>query len=146
MVQYNGKQIYNIIIYQDGEHTVRLATCACEPLVVYGSSCIWPSSPQLAYTFDLLDWTEALLECLVSVEDFCKAIQFKCQHLVMKVSIPLKGYFRGARGAFAPLPPPAFRLPPLGLGLIMSRPHPYPPPQHSYHIHLGERKIRVAAN
>ena len=52
---------------------------------------IWPSSPQrpqLAFTFDLLDWAETLLlECQVSVDDFCKALQFKCRHLIMKVSI-----------------------------------------------------------
>ena len=51
---------------------------------------IWPSAaqrPRLAFTFDLMDWMEALLlECQVSVNDFCKALYFKCRHLVVKVS------------------------------------------------------------
>lgn len=75
-----------------GEHTVKFASCACEPLVVTMIRArIWPSSPQrphLAFTFDLLDWAEALLlECQVPVEDFCKALQFKCRRLLVKVGI-----------------------------------------------------------
>ena len=50
---------------------------------------LWPASPhrpQLAFTFELLDWAEALLlECQVSLMDFCKALCFKCPHLVVKV-------------------------------------------------------------
>ena len=57
---------------------MRFATCACEPLVVaMVRARIWRSSPQhphIAFTFDLLDWAEALLlECQVSVEHFCKS-------------------------------------------------------------------------
>ena len=76
---------YNIIIYQGGVHTERFATCTCEPLVAtMVRAHIWPSSPQDVHNFDLLDWAEALLsECQVSVEGLCKAIQFRCQHLVI---------------------------------------------------------------
>lgn len=74
------------------EHNIKFATCGCEPLVVtMVRARIWPSTaqrPHLAFTFDLLDWMEALLlECQVSVNDFCKALYFKCQHLVVKVRI-----------------------------------------------------------
>ena len=41
---------------------------------------LWSSSPQrpnIAFTFDLLDWTEALLlECQVALKDLCKALLF----------------------------------------------------------------------
>ena len=51
---------------------------------------LWPASAhqaRLAFSFDLLDWAEALLlECQVSVHDFYKALYFKCPHLVFKVS------------------------------------------------------------
>ena len=51
---------------------------------------IWPSTPQrpnLAFTFDLLDWAESLLlECQVALKDFCKALTLKCPHLVKKVT------------------------------------------------------------
>ena len=50
---------------------------------------LWPASPrfpQLAFTFDLLDWAEALLlECQVAVREFCRALYFKCPMLVAKV-------------------------------------------------------------
>ena len=67
------------------------ASCACEPLVVtLVRARIWPSTPQrphLAFTLDLLDWMECLLlECQVSLNDFCKALYFKCRHLVVKVT------------------------------------------------------------
>lgn len=52
---------------------------------------LWPSSPQrphLAFTFELLDWAEALLlECQVALKDFCKALTFKCPHLMQKVTL-----------------------------------------------------------
>ena len=50
---------------------------------------LWPAAPQrphLAFTFELLDWAEALLlECQVSLKDLCKALCFKCPHLIIKV-------------------------------------------------------------
>ena len=46
---------------------------------------LWPSSPShplTAYTFELLDWMEALLfECQVALKDFCSALYFKCPHI-----------------------------------------------------------------
>ena len=74
------------------EHNVKFTTCACEPLVLtLVRARIWPSTlqcPQLAFTFDLMDLAETLLlECQVSLEDFCKALYFKCRHLLVKVHI-----------------------------------------------------------
>ena len=51
---------------------------------------LWPASPHnphLAFSFDLLNWAEALLlECQVAMKDFCKALHFKCPHFIFKVS------------------------------------------------------------
>ena len=51
---------------------------------------LWSATPQhssLALSFEFLDWAEALLlECHIAVKDLCKALYFKCPHLVFKVS------------------------------------------------------------
>ena len=64
--------------------------CPCEPVVAtMVHARLWPAAPQrphLAFTFELLDWAEALLlECQVPLKDLCKAVYFKCPHLVVKV-------------------------------------------------------------
>ena len=64
--------------------------CQCEPLVAtMVRARLWPATaqrPHLAFTFELLDWAEALvLECQVALKDLCKALCFKCPHLVTKV-------------------------------------------------------------
>ena len=42
--------------------------------------------PQYGFSFELLDWAEALLlEAQVSINDFCKTVHFKCCHNVTKV-------------------------------------------------------------
>ena len=50
---------------------------------------IWPGSPlnpHLAFTFDLMEWADALLlECQVAVSDFCAAIAYKCSFSNIKV-------------------------------------------------------------
>ena len=74
------------------EHEIFLVSCECESTAVTMTRArMWPASPlkpRLAFSFDLLNWAEALLlECQVSVNDFCKALNFKCPHLVFKVSI-----------------------------------------------------------
>lgn len=76
------------------EHKVSFACCGCEPTVItLARARLWPSSPQrpqIVFTFELLDWAEALLlECQVALKDFCKALYFKCQHLLPKVKTPL---------------------------------------------------------
>ncbi len=52
---------------------------------------IWPgspSNPHLAFTFDLMEWADALLlECQVAVSDFCAAITYKCSCSNIKVSV-----------------------------------------------------------
>ncbi len=73
------------------EHNISFVSCSCEPLVVtMARARLWPSTPQrphLAFTFELLDWAEALLlECQVALKDFCKALFLKCPHLMQKVS------------------------------------------------------------
>lgn len=79
------------ITYIGEEHKILFATCACEPVVIsLARARLWPSSPQqpqIVFTFELMDWAEALLlECQVALKDFCKALYFKCQHLISKVS------------------------------------------------------------
>ena len=50
---------------------------------------IWPASPyfpQLAFTFGIMDWLEALMmECQVALKDFCAALYFRCPFVVKKV-------------------------------------------------------------
>lgn len=81
----------NISFFLSGtEHNVSFMCCQCEPLTVtMVRARLWPASPQrptVAFTFELLDWAEALLlECQVALKDFCKALYFKCPHLVAKV-------------------------------------------------------------
>ncbi len=69
-------------MHKGEEYDVGLATCACEPLV----STLVKARRHLAFTFELLDWIEALLlEAQVSLNDFCKALRFKCHHVAAKV-------------------------------------------------------------
>jgi len=72
------------------EHHITFCCCQCEPAAVTmvraRLSPASPRFPQLAFTFELLDWAEALLlECQVALGDLCKALYFKCPHLVNKV-------------------------------------------------------------
>ena len=76
------------------EHNILLVCCQCEPTpLTMVRARLWPASPQhprLAFSFDLLNWAEALLlECQVAVKDLCKALYFKCPHLVFKVSVQI---------------------------------------------------------
>ena len=79
-----------IYLFIGDEHNVMFTTCACEPLVfTIARAHLWPSSPQrpqYGFSFELLDWAEALLlEAQESLNDFCKAVHFKCCHNVTKV-------------------------------------------------------------
>ena len=63
-------------------------SCPCEAFPVSLVRLrLWPTSsknPTIALTFDLLNWMEALLlECQVSVNDFCKALDFKIPRYVI---------------------------------------------------------------
>ena len=76
------------------EHNINFLYCSCESLVLtLVRARLWPSTPHhphIVFSFDLLDWAEALLlECQVALKDLCKAFQFKCPHLVIKVSTQL---------------------------------------------------------
>lgn len=64
------------------EHELVFVFCECEPLAVtLARAHLWPATPQnprYAFTFALLDWAEALLlECQVSLKDFCSALKFR---------------------------------------------------------------------
>lgn len=57
--------------------------CACEAIsVTLARARLWPAtpkSPHVAFTFDLLNLVEALmLECHVSLKNFCKALDILC--------------------------------------------------------------------
>ena len=72
------------------EHSISFVYCQCEPLIVtMARAQLWPSSPTkpcIAFTFQLLDWFEALLlECQTALKDLCSALYFKCPHLHFKV-------------------------------------------------------------
>ena len=79
--------------YSEGmEHMVSVTSCECESLAVaLVRARLWPASPQFpeyAFSFDLLDWAEALLlECHVSLKDFCSALYFRCPYSVEKVVV-----------------------------------------------------------
>ena len=67
-----------------------LHCCECEPVTVtMVRARLWPATPRfprLAFSFDLLDWVEALLlECQVAVRDFCGALFFKCPYIIQEV-------------------------------------------------------------
>ena len=61
------------------EHDIIFACCECEATAVtMVRARLWPASPRfpkLAFTFEVLEWAEALLlECQVPLGDFCKAL------------------------------------------------------------------------
>ena len=98
MKRVSAKEINNCILYTiitsftGIEHNICFVHCQFEPLpVTMVRACLWPSSPQyphFAFSFDLLDWAEALLlECQVALKDLCKALYFRCPHLVNKVHV-----------------------------------------------------------
>ncbi len=74
------------------EQVLKLRCCKCEPVVfTMARGRIWPatpSNPHVAFTFELLDWAEALLlECQVAVKDLCAALRHKCPYLQIKVCV-----------------------------------------------------------
>ena len=47
-----------------------------------------PKQPQLVFTFDFLDWLEALtLECQIAVRDFADAVDFLTESKILQVYI-----------------------------------------------------------
>ena len=59
---------------------------------------LWPSTvanPRLAFSFDLMNWAEALLyKCQVAMKDFWAALRYKCSSMMLKVYIHLNQMFR----------------------------------------------------
>lgn len=86
LVSVQGKSTsiqVNIINIAGIEHKVCFACCSCEPIAItLARAELWPATPtnpRFAYTFSLLNWIEALmLECQVSLKDFCNSLKFKC--------------------------------------------------------------------
>ena len=81
---------YILIVLLGLEHQVLLHCCDCEPVTVtIVRARMWPASPQyprLAFSFEMMDWVEALLlECQVAVKEFCGALYFKCPYVIGKV-------------------------------------------------------------
>ena len=72
------------------ELTVSILCCQCEPLAVsLVRARLWPATAQnrhLAFTFDLLDWAEALMhECQVALKNLWGALQYKFPYILIKV-------------------------------------------------------------
>ena len=72
------------------EHNIQFIHCDCEPLpLTMVRANLWPATPQhprYAFTFNLLDWAEALLlESHVALKDFCNSLYFRCPYPVTKV-------------------------------------------------------------
>ena len=64
-------------------------SCCCEPLVVtLVRTHLWPASPQRP--LHLIYWTGRKHYSLSVLKDLCKALYFKCSHLVVKVYINMK--------------------------------------------------------
>ncbi len=62
--------------------------CECEALAItLARANLWPAtpkSPQLAFTFELLNLIEGLmLECQVSLKDFWEALKFVCPLVIV---------------------------------------------------------------
>ena len=79
-------------IYIGCYHSVRVTFCDCETevetLMRSRLFAATPKQPQLAFTFELLDWFDALmLECQVPAQDFVAAIGILTDSQLMKVCI-----------------------------------------------------------
>ena len=78
-------------------HQLEVISCSCEAFPVSLARLrLWPTSskhPKFALSFELLDWMEALLlECQVSVSDFCKALNTKIPKYVIVIFLHLVFY------------------------------------------------------
>ncbi|XP_028412340.1 uncharacterized protein LOC114535157 [Dendronephthya gigantea] len=77
-------------ICDDGRrHELGIMSCPCEAFPVSLARLrLWPTcskNPSIALSFDLLDWMEALLlECQVSLNDFCRALDLRIPRYVKK--------------------------------------------------------------
>ena len=79
-----------ICLFIGFEHMVLFKTCGCEDLVVtLVKARLWPATPfnpRLVFTFDLLDWAEALLlESQTALKDFCMSLSYRCPFLFLKL-------------------------------------------------------------
>ena len=94
----HGKILYSIVgcvlqfLLVGMEHSCSVLCCDCEPLsLTLVRARLWPATPQFpkyAFSFDLLDWAEALLlECHVSLKDFCEALYYRCPYEVLEVNL-----------------------------------------------------------
>ena len=87
MVEYCSRRCcyveLSIFLLTGLQHDVGFMCCSCEGLsVTLARARLWPATPanpKLAFTFELLNLVEAMmLECQVSLKDFCEALKFLC--------------------------------------------------------------------
>lgn len=91
IVSFSANFVAILLCNTGTQHSILFSCCNCEPTAVtMVKARLWPASPsfpKLAFTFELLEWAEALmLECQVALGDFCKALQFLSPHGTNKVS------------------------------------------------------------
>ena len=84
--------MYHVNIHVGCYHSISVSFCSCETEAeTLMRVHLFPATPkqsQLAFSFELLDWLEALmLECQVSTKDFVAAIDVLTVVQLMKVSL-----------------------------------------------------------
>ena len=83
----------NSILFTVGmELPINFKHCQCEMLpVALIRARLWPASPHspvLCFSFELMDWVEALLlECQVALKNFCRALYFQCPYRLKQVGV-----------------------------------------------------------
>ena len=81
---YSLRSVFIVCLILGVEHTITLICCQCEAVAVtMARAQLWPATaqnPQLAFTFELLDWAKTLLyECQIAVKDFfVSAVTMAC--------------------------------------------------------------------
>ena len=83
--------VWNVFTLVGIEHKVHLTYCDCESLIrTMCQARVWPATPNYphyAFSFALMEWAKVLLlECQVSLKDFCNALSFRAP-FYKKVSI-----------------------------------------------------------
>ena len=74
------------------ELPINFKHCQCEMLpMALIRARMWPANPHfpvLCFSFELMDWVEALLlECQVALKDFCRALYCQCPYHLRQVCV-----------------------------------------------------------
>ena len=80
--------LFFICIYRNRTQE-KLVCCNCESIALtLAQAELWPATPtnpRCAFSFNMLNLVEALLlECQVSLKDFCSALKFYCLYFFSK--------------------------------------------------------------